>query len=201
MAQQIRGIVLEGLSCSGKTSLFRALKQVQAAKDDGERNAVFLSEQYSQNLNLINGQLQTLSQEENLLVLEQRLLLLEELADYADGMGLHSRRARGLFFVLERFHLNYGMCFPHADLSAVAHRLNNLNAQTVVLTVSPEKTAERLSHRAGERVHDQAVEDWLKEQARLTELAKASGVPAMIRNTDRMNWHELAEELIERNIL
>ena len=201
MAQQIRGIVLEGLSCSGKTSLFRALKQVQAAKDNGERNAVFLSEQYSQNLNLVNGQRKTLSQEENLLVLERRLLLLEELADSADGMGLHSRRARGLFFVLERFHLNYGMCFPHADLSAVERRLNHLNAQTVVLTVSTKKAAERLSQRAGERVQDQAVEDWLKKQAQLTELAKASAVPTMILNTDGMNWHELAEELLKHSIL
>lgn len=200
MAQQIRGIVLEGLSCSGKTSLFRALKQGQAEKENNERNAVFLSEQYSQNLNLVNGQLKTLSQEENLLVLERRLLMLEELANYADGMGLHSRRARGLFFVLERFHLNYGMCFPRADLSAVEHRLNHLNAQTVVLTVSPEKASERLSHRAGERVRDQAVEDWLKEQARLTELAKASAAPAVILNTDGMNWHELAEGLLKHSI-
>ena len=134
-------------------------------------------------------------------MLERRLLLLEELSDYADGMGVHSRRARGLFFVLERFHLNYGMCFPHADLSAVERRLNHLNAQTVVLAVSPEKATERLSHRAGERVCDRAVEDWLKEQARLTELAKASAVPAVILNTDGMNWRELAEGLMEHSIL
>ena len=55
MAEQIRGIILEGLSCSGKTSLFLALKQVQAERKNGERNTIFLSEQYSQNLNLMNG--------------------------------------------------------------------------------------------------------------------------------------------------
>ena len=196
MAQQIRGIVLEGLSCSGKSSLFRALKQVQAAKDDGERNAVFLSEQYSQNLNLVNEQRKTLSQEENLLVLERRLTMLEELADYADGMGLHSRRARGLFFVLERFHLNYGLCFPQANLSNVEKRLNALNARTVVLTVNPEKVAQRLSHRAGKPVSDWQIEEWLKEQSKLVELAKASAVPVSILNTDRMEWRELAEGLL-----
>lgn len=51
MSKQIRGIILEGQSCSGKTSIFNAIKQFHALENDAERNVIYLAEHYSQSLN------------------------------------------------------------------------------------------------------------------------------------------------------
>jgi len=55
MSKQIRGIILEGQSCSGKTSIFNAIKRYHLLEDDGERNVIYLAEHYSQTLNCVNG--------------------------------------------------------------------------------------------------------------------------------------------------
>lgn len=46
----IRGIILEGVSCSGKTSLLHALNRVHAENPDNERSVLVLGEHYSQAL-------------------------------------------------------------------------------------------------------------------------------------------------------
>ena len=103
MAKQIRGIILEGQSCSGKTSIFNAIKQYHFSEDGSERNVIFLAEHYSQTLNWVNGEFRRLKQVENLKVLSDRISMLEQLNNYANSMGEHSRRSRGLFLFLKDF--------------------------------------------------------------------------------------------------
>jgi uridine kinase len=55
MGEQIRGIILEGQSCSGKTSLFNAIKRQFGLIDQAERTNIFMSEHYSQTLNNVHG--------------------------------------------------------------------------------------------------------------------------------------------------
>lgn len=50
----IRGIILEGYSNAGKTSLLRALKQYQATDDASELSVVILGEHYTQILNNVH---------------------------------------------------------------------------------------------------------------------------------------------------
>lgn len=47
----IRGVILEGYSNAGKTSLLKAIKQSQALDESTELNVVILGEHYSQILN------------------------------------------------------------------------------------------------------------------------------------------------------
>lgn len=204
MAEQIRGIILEGQSCSGKTSIFNALKRLHTAQPNAERNVIFLSEHYSQNLNWVHGQMQCLTREENLQVLSNRVGMLEQLSSYADGMGVHSRRSRGLFFMFERFHLNFAYSFPDADdveYQALEARLSALHPLTVLCTVSPDKVHSRLVHRAtytGENVTDEAVQTYIQNQQRFIKAAERSTLPTLILCTDGMDWDGLARQLLER---
>ena len=50
-----KGIMLEGISCSGKTSTMYAIKRLFANDLSLERNIVMLGEHYTQVLNSING--------------------------------------------------------------------------------------------------------------------------------------------------
>lgn len=204
MSKQIRGIILEGQSCSGKTSIFNALKNCHTLEEDAERNTIFLSEHYSQTLNWINGKLQNLSREDNLRVLADRILMLEQLNNYADSMGEHSRRSRGLFFVFERFHLNYAL--SHNDITSeeyvnLEQRLIRLNTLTVLCTISPGKTGDRLLHRAAytkEEVTEQDIAGYMENQKRLLDLAVKSAVPTIIMNTDDLNWNGYAESILSK---
>lgn len=204
MAEQIRGIILEGQSCSGKTSIFNALKRLHTAQPNAERNVIFLSEHYSQNLNWVHGQMQCLTREENLQVLSNRVGMLEQLSSYADGMGVHSRRSRGLFFMFERFHLNFAYSFPDKDdveYQALEARLRALHPLTVLCTVSPDKMRSRLAHRAtltGESVTDAAVQEYIRNQEHFIEAAERSALPTLILCTDSMDWDGFARQLLDR---
>jgi thymidylate kinase len=204
MSKQIRGIILEGQSCSGKTSIFNTLKHYHTSEDNAERNVIYLSEHYSQTLNWINGKLRNLNQEENLRVLSDRISMLEQLNKYANSMGEHSRRSRGLFFVFERFHLNYAL--SHNDTTSkeyleLQQRLLDLNVQVVLCTISPQNIEQRLTHRAtytNEIVTQADITKYIENQQRSIDVANKSIVPTMIINTDDLNWDGYAKMILER---
>lgn len=63
--RNFRGIILEGYSNAGKTSVLKSLKQLQA-NDDAERSVIVLSERYSQVLHKVSGELRLLGTRTNL---------------------------------------------------------------------------------------------------------------------------------------
>lgn len=203
MSKQIRGIILEGQSFSGKTSVFNALKRCHYCESDSERNIIFLSEHYSKTLNWVNGEFKNLSREENLKVLADRIAMLEQLNAYANAMGVHSRRSRGLFFVFERFHLNYA--FSHNDMESeeyvqIENRLRSINARPVLLTISPSQVETRLRHRAqysGEEVTGESIEKYIRQQERFREIAGKSSLATRVINTDSMDWDAIAKDLLK----
>ncbi len=204
MPKQIRGIILEGQSCSGKTSVFNAIKRYHPLETDSERNVIYLAEHYSQTLNYVNGELRALSREDNLRVLSDRISMLEQLNDYANSMGEHSRRSRGLFFVFERFHLNYACAFDDNtsdEYTKLEKRLSKLNAQVVLLTISPQITKQRLMHRAAytnQAVTRTEIEKYIENQQHFIAFANQSTLPTMILNTDTLNWDDYAKVILDK---
>jgi thymidylate kinase len=204
MSKQIRGIILEGQSCSGKTSIFNALKSCHLLEAEAERNIIYLAEHYSQTLNWVNGKFENLSQEQNLKVLSDRISMLEQLNNYANSMGEHSRRSRGLFFVFERFHLNYAL--SHNDITSddyveIEQRLIRLNVQVVLCTISPENAEQRLMHRAtytNEVVTQDYITKYIERQQSFVNIANKSAVPTMIINTDNLDWNGYARMILEK---
>ena len=204
MGKQIRGIILEGQSCSGKTSIFNEIKHHHALEADAERNAIYLAEHYSQTLNCVNGEWLRLTRDENLNVLSDRISMLENLNNYANAMGEHSRRSRGLFFVYERFHLNYAHCFN--DISSeeymkLEHRLIRLNTQVILCTISPENVMQRLMHRAAytnEEVTQEDAAKYIESQQSLIDIANKSIVPATIISTDDLSWGSHARMILNQ---
>jgi hypothetical protein len=155
-------------------------------------------------LNFVNGELKNLSQEENLRVLSDRVSMLEQLNNYANSMGEHSRRSRGLFFVFERFHLNYANAFndnTSEEYVKLEKKLNELSTQVVLCTISPQNTAERLMHRAkytNEVVTQEEISRYIDNQQRFVDFAYKSTVPTMIINTDDLNWDGYARTILDR---
>ncbi|MDF2686233.1 MAG: hypothetical protein K0S55_1414, partial [Clostridia bacterium] len=189
MSKQICGIILEGQSCSGKTSILNAIKQYHLSEENSERNVIYLSEHYSQTLNFVNGKLQLLTRDENFKVLGDRISMLETLNNYANSMGEHSRRSRGLFYVFERFHLNYACHFNDIvsdKYKELERRLCNLNAHTFLCTISQDNVLPRLKHRETDKnkiFTEKEINEYINNQQRFIDIANKSKVKTMILNT------------------
>lgn len=108
-----------------------------------------------------------------------------------------------MFFVFERFHLNYAYTFAneldeeYAELEAC---LQNLNAMTVLCTISEGEVENRLRHRAaytGDIITEQAVKEYIENQKKFIETAKKSKVKTMILNTDIRDWEGYAKNILQ----
>ncbi|WP_416141868.1 hypothetical protein ACM1TL_10210 [Lysinibacillus capsici] len=198
-----RGIILEGYSNAGKTSVLKALKQLQAS-DDAERSVIVLSEHYSQVLHKVNGELKSLSREEHLQVLRERVTMLKMLNNWSREIG-QTQRSKGLFFILERFHLNHRVAFSHSisvDIKELEAQLLGMGARCTLLTVSPENLEERISSRnpnewEGKTMQEMklACELLLDQQQEYRSQAENSIIPTIEINTDNKDWDSYAKQI------
>lgn len=203
----IRGVILEGHSHAGKTSLLRALKRFQANDDQAESSVVVLGEHYSQVLQNVRGKLVRLSREEHLELLNSRVGMLKNLNDWANHLGPWNRKSRGLFFILERFHLSHRAAFPEqddAEIATIEQRLCELGARCVLLTVSPARVEERIKSRTpsewegkSRKEVEIACKEMLEAQEALRLQARRSLVPTLEINSDDMQWDAYARMIME----
>lgn len=204
----MRGIILEGYSHAGKTSVLKALKLLQAQDKTSERSIIVLSEHYSQVLNNVHGQLKCLNRDEHLRVLRDRVNMLKQLNEWATYLGPDASQAsRGIFFILERFHLNHRVAFPldsKYEIEKIESELLLLGAKCALLTVSPEIIEQRMQSRTPHEWKNKTKEEIRKSADEFmltqTELRKQSSlslVPTLEINTDNKDWIAYASELMD----
>jgi hypothetical protein len=180
------------------------LKRLQAELDL-ERSVVILAEHYSQALQKVGSERIVLSLEEHRRLLCERLEALETLERWGRRLGDVKPESGGVFFALERFHLNHRMSYPgDGDWSAgIEARLESLGAICCLLTVSAARVPERLAlrlRRSG-KPHDasqieQATRDFLAQQERYLAEAKHSSLATQILDTDDMDWNRCARAIL-----
>ena len=204
----IRGLIIEGLSTSGKTSVFSALKRIQSQTPDIERTMIAVSEHYSQVLHGDHGVLRSLKQEEHIELLNRHVEYLESLHNWIDSLG-HTKTSNGVFYVLERFHLNHRHAFENGiGIRKLERRLAKLNARCVLLTLSPEVVESRFIESRGADWKsyvmkdgysvDQTCLEFLNDQDRLRQCAEQSLIPTMEITTDDVDWDGYARKIMLR---
>ncbi|MFI5316829.1 MAG: hypothetical protein ACHQ6T_14105 [Myxococcota bacterium] len=168
---------------------------------------VMLGDHYSQSLQNVRGEPKTLSREEHQALLGRRLEALESLQSWAAMLGPAPRESRGVFFVLERFHLNHRAAYEESCgwVEGAETRLGNLNAVCFLLTVSGAEipTRLRLRARSGGKAPDEleierASRDFLELQDRLRRAAVRALVPTVLVDTDDRDWDRCAGLILER---
>lgn len=205
----IRGVILEGYSNAGKTSLLKAIKQSQALDESAELSVVILGEHYSQILNNVQGEFVRLSRAQHLELLRNRVGMLKILNDWAAYLGPGKRKSRGLFFILDRFRLNHRVAFSDSDdaeITSIEHDLIKLGAKCVLLTVSDDIVEERIQSRNPEvwinksrEEIDLACKELIDTQNSLRIQASKSMVPTIEINTDNKEWDKYAGVIMEDN--
>jgi thymidylate kinase len=204
----IRGIILEGYSHAGKTSVLKALKLLHAQDESSERSIIVLSEHYSQLLNNVHGEFKCLSRDEHLHVLKERVDMLKQLNGWATYLGPDaSRGSRGIFFILERFHLNHRAAFPSDSLYEIENiekELLLLGAKCVLLTVSPENIEQRMQNRTPHEWKNKtkneikkSADEFLHTQSELRKQSSLSILPTIEVNTDNKDWAAYAKEIMD----
>lgn len=201
---RFRGIILEGYSNAGKTSVLKSLKKIQAC-DVAERSIIVLSEHYSQVLHKVNDQLQRLSREEHLQLLKERVVMLEKLNNWAIEIGQSTKRQKGLFFILERFHLNYRVAFADNisdEIKQLEAELFEMGARCTLLTVTSKNLEQRISSRnpnewvgKTEEEMKKACDLLLEKQQEYRRQAENSIIPTIEINTDNKDWESYAKQI------
>jgi hypothetical protein len=141
----LHGLVIEGMSHSGKTSLLNALKIRHG--DNHERSLIVLAEHYSQILQNKDGKFYRPTQSDHLKLLESKLAFLSELRKWGDFLGPARMQSRGVFYIFERFHLNHLQYYRDSDITEIEASLIDCNAKTVLLTISDDRVESRLRTR------------------------------------------------------
>ncbi|OPA75327.1 hypothetical protein BVG16_22315 [Paenibacillus selenitireducens] len=204
----IRGIILEGYSNAGKTSVLKALKLLQAQDETSERSIIVLSEHYSQVLNNVHGEFKRLNRNEHLQLLKERVSMLRQLNEWATYLGPDASRAsRGLFFILERFHLNHRVAFPTEssyEIESLENEMLNLGAKCVLLTVSSENVEQRMQSRTPhewtnktEEEIRKSADEFIHTQSELRKQSSFSVLPTIEISTDSKNWSAYANEIMD----
>lgn len=205
---QMRGIILEGYSNSGKTSILKELKKLHSHDYNSERSVIVLSEHYSQVLHRVNGELKSLNQVEHLNLLNDRVKMLKQLSVWAKEVG-DTHRSKGIFFILERFHLNHRTAFSDSSLYKIKQievELFRLGAKCALLTISTEEAENRLKSRKPEHWKSKTeketqieVDHLIHTQHILRQHADNSIIPTLELNTDQQDWKRYAKIIYPGN--
>jgi hypothetical protein len=204
---QFRGVILEGNSHAGKTSTLKSIKKLQANDEFSERSIIVLGEHYSQILNNVQGQYISLNHSDHLKLLQDRVDMLYKLFEWATYLGPASRKSRGLFFVLERFHLNHLVAFGDSAIDEIRKlelQLVQLGAKCVLLTISNEIVKERIQSRNPDEWKDKKQEEILEScsglinaQNSYKKYAKTSLLETIELNTDDKDWDKYASDIMD----
>lgn len=204
----IRGVILEGFSHAGKTSVLNALKKLHAQDESSERSIIVLSEHYSQVLHNVKGDFQRLNRNEHLKLLQERVNMLRQLNEWAAYLGPDASRAsRGVFFILERFHLNHRVAFPtdfSHEIESLENELFNLGAKCILLTVSSDNVEQRMQNRTPHEWKNKTLEEirnsadhFIQTQTQLRKQSSLSILPTIEINTDKKEWTTYANQVMD----
>jgi len=202
----IRGVIIEGLSTAGKTSVFSAIKRLHSQIHNGEKTIIAISERYSQVLHSYKGVLRTMDKDEHIQLLNRHVDYLEQQFEWFESLG-HTKPSNGIFYLLERFSINHRAAFINsAKIEMLEKRLSRLNAPCVLLTLSQEAVEPRFIESRGEAWKSYVMENhptvteacqkFLDDQEKLRMCAKQSLIPTLEINTDEADWDSYAKHIL-----
>jgi hypothetical protein len=202
----IRGVIIEGLSTTGKSSVFSAIKRLQSLTHNGEKTIIAISEHYSQVLHSYKGVLRSMGKDEHIQLLNRHVDYLEQNYNWIDSLG-HTKSSNGVFYLLERFHVNHRAAFiDSTEIEMLEKRLVKLNAHCVLLTLSPDVVESRFVESRSEAWKSYVMENhstitdackkFLGDQEKLRMYAKQSLIPTLEINTDEADWDSYAKKIL-----
>ncbi|SMP44126.1 hypothetical protein [Anoxynatronum buryatiense] len=206
-----QGIILEGISGSGKTEVLQALLQHPSLATLSAASRLILTEHHTQRVLELQEQQGTLQPEDHIALLEGLTAFIEGCATRTLDRGWHEHQlaSHDLFFLLERFHLTHVFRFPHMQwehVKEIDRRLKPLGTTLCLLTVDAETLEKRLFSRQDtcwlqylKQYGDTPaaiVDSFMKRQAEARRLSQSSCLPVLEINTSEATASTVSQQII-----
>ncbi|WP_010677637.1 hypothetical protein [Bacillus timonensis] len=131
--------------------------------------------------------------------------MLKKLSNWSREIG-QLQRSKGIFFILERFHLNHRVAFSDSllgEIEQIEAELFAMGARCALLTISPENAGKRLRSRDTEKWAEKTEEEikmagemLINTQQELRRQANDSIIPTIEINTDKTDWDSYAKQIL-----
>lgn len=206
------GIVLEGISGTGKTSVFDGLTKHYRWLGLPVKSRLTLSEHHTQRVLELQEKAGTLMPQHHIQLLDELTTFIESLQQRTRnrGWGTPSAEEHDLVYLLERFHLTHVFRFHYMHWDQVKHiddRLCRLGATLCLLTVNAQTLEERLFSRQNQcwlnylaqygNGPAEIVDTLRKRQELAVELASRSSLPKIIIDTSHTSIDQVVDTLID----
>lgn len=208
-----QGIILEGISGTGKTSVFDVLVKHNKMQSIPAKSRLILSEHHTQRILELEEQQGILTPRHHTELLDQLITFMESLNNRTTRRGWNSDHVQeqDLFFLFERFHLTHVFRFPYMDWSHVAdidRRLKPLGTVLCLLTVNAETLEKRLFSRRHEcwlnylkqygNSPTEIVNTLLNRQKMARELAALSSLPTLVIDTSDNTIDQVTDLIVAK---
>jgi len=196
---KFKGIIIEGYSYTGKSSIFNEIKKLQTLSNK-ERSAVYITEHFTQILNVNkHDEIIEITKDNHISLLESHLNYLSQLSNWINNEINHGKSSSDLYYMIERYHLNHIVHFGnHHEIIQIQNKLMELNPLCVLLTVSKSEMSKRIQLRypqIGNHDLKKEIEKFTLIQEYYIKAVSNTVIPYKIVNTDSMDWEGLASQI------
>ncbi len=207
----VSGLILEGVSGSGKTTVLETLLRSERYLGRGHLSSLVLTEHQTQRVLEPKQKTEGLSVEDNVTLLRRHVETVVALeaglrrTDWADRGRVRHR----VCYVLERFHLTHVCHYPNVgwgDVEMLDRTLARLGCKLCLLTADRSVLQERVTDGRGEpewRTHlssfgadrHEISDHYAAQQEKFLELSQASSIPSIVVDTSKTQGPEAAEKV------
>lgn len=207
----ISGIILEGICGSGKTAILKKLLRCPRFVAKTYDSSIVLSEHQTQRVLERKEREAGLTVDDNLGLLDQHVSYLEGLAERLATMHWCDNKKTNMRipYILERFHFTHAAHYAHVDwhdVEAIDSRLAQLNCGLCLLTIDEARMEQRIidSRNSGwlnyvsrfGKTNAEIIGHYKRQQDLFLEMAKETGLPAIVLNTTAMSLSEAVDRVL-----
>ena len=205
------GLVLEGISGSGKSTVLGGLLRSESYLQRGYLSSIVLSEHHTQRVLEPKQKAEGLSAADNVALLRQNVDMIHALDLRLRGTdwGERGRLNHRLSYLMERFHLTHVCHYEHVGwkhVRAIDDALAGLGCKLCLLRVDEAMIEERVvnlrrnkeweAYLSSVGSHSRGIVDhYVAQQERFLALREASSMPSVVVDTSGRGVNEVVAEV------